>query len=154
MIEYYYEKEIRALNKNRIRYLVVGGMAVNLYGIHRLTKDMDLMIDLSRSHFEKFMKVIRALGYGTKAPEEKWGKLTAIAFSNRKDEDKRIDVFLKNPIDFTRAFNKRKIFRTDNFKISCVSLDDLVALKNKANRLRDWIDIGSLERMKKLKKKK
>lgn len=151
---YYYEKEIKALNRNRIKYLVVGGMAVNLYGVHRFTKDLDLMIDLSENHLEKFLKVIEPLAYYTKVPENKWKGLMAIAFINRRDEDKKIDVFLKNPIDFTLAYKKRKVFKADNFRISCVSLEDLLRLKNKADRLRDWIDIGSIKRMQALKKKK
>jgi predicted nucleotidyltransferase len=155
MLEYYYYgKEIKALNKNRIRYLVIGGMAVNLYGIHRLTRDLDLMIDLSEGHLQKFLKVIKPLGYYTKVPNAKWKELNAVAFINHRDEDKRIDVFLKNPTDFESAYKKRKIFRADNFRISCISLEGLIKLKNKADRLRDWVDIGSIKRMQELKKKK
>jgi predicted nucleotidyltransferase len=151
---YYYEKEIKALNKNRIKYLVIGGMAVNLYGIHRFTKDLDLMIDLSEKHWQKFLKAIGHLDYYTKVPENKWKNLTAIAFMNHRDEDKRIDVFLRNPMDFGRAYKNRKVFKIDNFRISCVSLKDLLKLKNQADRLRDWIDIGSIKRMQELKKNK
>lgn len=154
MIENYYEKEIKALNKSRIKYLVIGGFAVNLYGVHRLTKDLDLMIDLSANHLADFIKVISKLGYLTDVPESKWSKCTAIAFKNKDDEDKRIDVFLKNPIDFSAAYKKRKIFRSAGYNISCVGYDNLIELKNKANRLRDWIDIGSLKRMKELKNEK
>ena len=149
---YYYEKEIKVLNRNRIRYLVIGGMAVNLYGIHRFTRDLDLMIDLSEDHLQKFLKVIEHLDYFTKTPESKWKELSAIAFLNRKDEDKRIDVFMKNPIDFDRAYKKRKVFSAGNFRVPCVSLEDLLKLKTKADRLRDWIDIGSIKRMQELKK--
>jgi hypothetical protein len=154
MIGYFYEREIKAFNRNRIKYLVVGGMAVNLYGVHRQTNDLDLMINLSHDNFNKFMKVVGALGYYTKIPVKKWKEAVAIAFRDRKDEDKRIDVFLKNPIDFDQAYKHRKIFKPAGFKIPCVSLGDLLAMKNKADRLRDWIDIGSLKRMMELKRKK
>lgn len=154
MIEYYYEKEVKALNKSRIKYLIVGGFAVNLYGIHRLTKDMDMMIDLSKDNIDKLIKILGKLGYDTRIPKEKRGKLTAIAFFNKHDEDKRIDVFLKNPIDFDSAYKRRKIFRPAGYNISCVSFDDLIKLKNMADRLRDWIDIGSLKRARELKRKK
>lgn len=155
MLEYYYyEKEIKALNKNHIKYLVIGGMAVNLYGVHRLTMDLDLMIDLNENHWHKFLKVIEHLGYYTNVPEDNWKKLAAIAFLNHKDKDKRIDVFLKNPLDFNKAYKKRKVFRAGTFSVSCVSFNDLLKLKNRADRLRDWIDIGSLERVRELKRKK
>lgn len=154
MIEYYYENEIRALNRNKVKYLVVGGVAVNLYGLHRLTRDLDLMVDLSESHFDKFIKVLGKLKYKTVVPKDEWNKLSAIAFKCADDEDKRIDVFLKNPIEFSSAYKRRKVFKDKDFQISCVSFDDLLVLKNKADRVRDWIDIGSLKRIRKLKEKK
>jgi hypothetical protein len=151
---FFYETELKALNRNKIKYLVIGGLAVNLYGVHRFTQDLDLMIDLSAGQFEKFISIIAPLGYATKVPKNKWYKLNAITFANKQDKDKRIDVFLKNPLDFDRAYKRRKVFRTGKFQLSCVSLDDLLQLKDQADRLRDWIDIGSLKRVQQLKKGK
>lgn len=144
----YCEEVYRALNKNRIKYLVIGGIAVNLYGLMRLTRDLDLMIDLSEDNLDKFIKVIESLGYETKVPQTKWGKLTAIAFTNKADETKRVDIFLNNPIDFKRAYIKRKVFIVDGLRISCVSFDDLIKLKSKSERIRDLTDLGFLEKMK------
>ena len=152
---HFYEREIKGINKSRIRYLVVGGVAVNLYGLHRLTRDLDLMIDLSKNNFDEFIKIMDRLDYRTKVPKDKWNGLEAISFCNQKDEDKRIDVFLKNPMDFDSAYKKRRIFKVEKgLSISCISLQDLLFLKGKADRLRDWIDVGSLKRMIELKKKK
>jgi len=149
----YYEREIKTLNKSKIRYLVIGGLAVNLHGLHRLTMDLDLMIDLSKDNFDKFVEIMNKIGYETRVPRKEWDKHAAIAFRNKKEEDKRVDVFLKNPIDFSAAYKKRKVFKVDKLAISCVGFDDLITLKNKANRVRDWVDVGSLKRMKELKKK-
>jgi hypothetical protein len=139
---------------NRIKYLVVGGMAVNLYGLHRLTMDLDLMIDLSKANFTKFVEVMRGIGYETTIPGKEWDKHLAIAFRTKTDEDKRIDVFLKNPIDFKQAYKKRRVFTAGKLRISCIGLDDLLAMKDKAGRVRDWIDVGSLKRIQKLKGEK
>lgn len=144
----YCEEVYRALNKNRIKYLVIGGIAVNLHGLMRLTRDLDLMIDLSEDNLDKFIKVIESLGYETKVPKTKWEKLTAIAFTNKTDETKRVDIFLKNPIDFKRAYKRRKVFNVEGMRISCVSLDDLMKLKSKSERVRDWADLGFLEKVK------
>ncbi|MFA5839512.1 MAG: nucleotidyl transferase AbiEii/AbiGii toxin family protein [Candidatus Margulisiibacteriota bacterium] len=151
MIESFYEAEFKALNKHKIRYLIIGGVAVNLYGLHRLTRDLDLMIDLSKEHFEQFIEVMRKLGYKSKVPKTKWAKCSAVAFHNLKEEDKRIDVFLHNPIDFNEAYKKRKLFKCKGFSISCVSIDDLITMKDKADRIRDWIDVGSLKRIMEIK---
>ncbi|MBI5700739.1 nucleotidyltransferase [Candidatus Saganbacteria bacterium] len=150
----FYEKELKTLNKSKIKYLVVGGLAVNLHGLHRMTMDLDLMIDLSEENFAKFIEIMHHIGYETKVPKREWNKHSAIAFRTKEDEDKRIDIFLENPIDFDRAYKKRKVFSADKLRISCVGLDDLIAMKNKADRVRDWIDIGSLKRIQELKDKK
>jgi hypothetical protein len=36
----FYEQVFRVLHKHEVRYLVVGGVAVNLYGVLRMTADL------------------------------------------------------------------------------------------------------------------
>ena len=40
----FYLDLFRALQEQKVRYLVVGGVAVNLHGAERMTMDVDLMI--------------------------------------------------------------------------------------------------------------
>lgn len=142
----YYEDEIKALNKSRIKYLVIGGIAVNLYGLHRLTRDLDLMIDISEENLQCFVHLMNKLGYGSKISTEEWKGLISIGFRHKKDELKQIDIFLKNPIDFKSAYKNRKIIKLGKTKVSCVSLADLFKMKEIAGRDRDWIDIGYLKK--------
>lgn len=142
----YYEEEIKALNRSKIKYLVVGGIAVNLYGLHRLTRDLDLMIDITEENLQKFVHLMNELKYGTKISTEEWKGLVSIAFHHQKDKSKQIDIFLKNPIDFKSAYKRRRIIKLGKTKVSCVSLDDLLKMKEIAGRDRDWIDIGYLKK--------
>ena len=148
MRELYYEDEIKALNKSKIKYLVVGGIAVNLYGLNRFTRDLDLMIDINEENLAKFIDLVNKLGYGTKVAIDDWKGKVAIAFRHSKEENKQIDVFMKNPIDFNKAYKKRVTFKVGKANISCVNLDDLIRMKEKADRNRDWIDIGYLKKYK------
>lgn len=43
-----------------MRYVVVGGVAVNLHGYQRFTKDVDLVIELVA---DRALKALRALEY-------------------------------------------------------------------------------------------
>ena len=46
----------RSLNNNGVRYIMIGGFAVNLHGYNRATSDIDLWIDdttLNRKNFRK-----------------------------------------------------------------------------------------------------
>jgi hypothetical protein len=42
-----YEEIFREFEKAKVRYLFVGGVAINLYGYVRLTMDLDIMAVLS-----------------------------------------------------------------------------------------------------------
>ena len=41
------------LEKQKIRYLLCGGMAVNIYGIPRMTADIDLLLDFNEDNIER-----------------------------------------------------------------------------------------------------
>lgn len=41
-----FERVISALNDSRVDYVIVGGIAVVLHGVDRLTADLDLVVDL------------------------------------------------------------------------------------------------------------
>ena len=144
----YYEEEIKALNESKIEYLIVGGIAVNLYGLFRMTQDLDVMINISEETLEQFKSLMKKMGYETRVSIEKQKDVVAITFINKKEEYKRIDVFIKNPIDFEKAFKRRKMIKLGDTRVSCVSLDDLFKLKEMAGRDRDLIDIGYLRKFK------
>jgi hypothetical protein len=42
----FYVELFRALERAQVRYLLVGGVAVNLHGAERLTMDVDIMLAL------------------------------------------------------------------------------------------------------------
>ena len=58
----FYVDLFRELEKFEVRYLLVGGVAVNLHGIGRLTADIDLMLALDAENLSKFVSVGKVLG--------------------------------------------------------------------------------------------
>ncbi len=52
----YFEDVFRALNKAKVRYLVVGGVAVNIYGHPRFTGDIDILLLLESEQMVKGKK--------------------------------------------------------------------------------------------------
>jgi len=50
---------LRLLYLNKIRYLLCGGVAVNLYGVPRTTVDLDLILDLSHENLKNFIFTIK-----------------------------------------------------------------------------------------------
>lgn len=63
-----YEAVFRGLHRARVRYLIVGAVAVNLHGVPRMTADLDLMVDLVEGNLRTFVDTLAALGYRPRAP--------------------------------------------------------------------------------------
>ncbi len=164
----YYEDVINGLNEGGVRYLVVGGVALVLHGIVRLTVDFDLMLDLSPVNVEKFVSLVDRLGYKPKVPvsskdfidpvkRRQWineKNMKVFSFYNPKKQFEIVDVFAENPIDFNKAYENRVEVDAEDFKIPLVSVDDLKKLKRLSGRPQDIADIEALDDLSRLKEGK
>ena len=72
-----FEAIARVLNQASVRYLVVGGLAVNAHGYLRFTKDVDLVVQLIPDNVTRALDALATLGYRPLAP------VTANQFSDR-----------------------------------------------------------------------
>jgi hypothetical protein len=51
----------RALNREGVRYLLIGGFAVILHGLVRTTKDIDLLVDPSEENIRRVKRALASL---------------------------------------------------------------------------------------------
>jgi len=163
----FYEEVFRELNKNKVKYVVAGGVAVNLHGIPRVTGDLDLLIDLGKKNVANFSKAMKTLGYKPKAPvaiedfgieknRKSWIKdkgMRVFSLWNKEIPYRIIDVFVENPIDFKKLYSQRINISVGKFMIPVISIEHLIKLKTIAGRKQDVADIMSLRRVKRLRKK-
>jgi len=56
---------IQLLNKNKVRYLVIGGYAVAFHGHPRYTKDIDFWIGPYEANTKKLIKALYEFGFGS-----------------------------------------------------------------------------------------
>lgn len=160
----YYEKIFKELNRRQVRYLVVGGIAVNLYGVPRATMDLDLMVDLDRANLQKFIAALTELGFKQKLPvkiedlldpkkrriwqQEK--NMISFSLFHPQKPFQVVDIFVDNPIDFEVADRAKQTMGTGGPKIPVIGIDDLIILKQKAGRKQDLSDIEALRKIKEL----
>lgn len=162
----YYEKVLRELNASGVRYIVAGGIAVNLHGVPRTTSDLDILILLEPSNISKLTNAMKKLGYKPRAPVkfadinlenlEKWVQekhMKAFSFRNLQVPYEEVDVILDRPLDFEHAYKRVEFINAKNVSIPLVSIDDLMALKKHSGRLQDLSDIEALRKVKKIKQK-
>ena len=72
-------------------------------------------------------------------------------FINLKKLYKRIDIFLKNPVDFEMAYSHKTVMSVRDIKIKVASVEDIIKMKRVLGRPRDIEDIGHLEKIKLIK---
>jgi predicted nucleotidyltransferase len=156
---------IGELEKNEIKYLIIGGVAVNLYGHPRVTKDLDIMISFEKQNMDKFIDVMNRLNFKPRAPvdpvqladksmRDLWKNeknMKVFSFYNAKNDFEIIDVMIQDYIDFDLAYEKRQSMSDGVMDVSVVDINDLIRLKEIANRPRDKDDIEVLKKLKELK---
>ncbi|MFX1517593.1 MAG: nucleotidyl transferase AbiEii/AbiGii toxin family protein [Promethearchaeota archaeon] len=158
----FYFELLKELFNRQIQYLIVGGLAVNLHGIPRVTQDIDIIILMTNSNIKKINSVLKELNYIPRLPinpedlmnrgiVEIWIKdrnLKALSFYHKTDDYKGVDIVLVHPLDFEEAFKKRITKKIDNIEIYIVSIEDLIAMKVASGRGQDLSDVAMLEKVK------
>jgi len=155
-----YERIFAELNKAKVRYLVVGGVAVGFHGYPRLTADLDLMIDLDPDQVARALQVLIRLGLRPHIPEDPmrfadrvirrgWIRekgMLCFPWWHPSDSFFRLDVFVRHPIRFKPAYAKRKIMKAGALLVPAVCLKDLLRMKRLAGRPKDLEDIRMLRK--------
>lgn len=153
-----FEKVFRALNKARVKYLVVGGVAVNLHGYVRFTGDLDILVLLEETNLKKIDFVIKKLGYSERLPVSildlgnasqvrKWLKeknMKTFTLNPPKDNLLQIDIIIEESTKFSKIAPQKIVKKISGVSIPVISIDDLLTMKKKANRKRDIDDIKAL----------
>ncbi|MCX7735960.1 MAG: nucleotidyltransferase family protein [Candidatus Kapabacteria bacterium] len=162
----YYFDFLEELYKQDIKYLIVGGLAVNLYGVPRITQDIDIIVSTDEENLIKILQILENLNYKPQLPikaeeilnSEKikfWienKNLKAFSFYNFDDNSKIIDILLAHNLDFNSAYQRKKTLKIKDFLINLVSIDDLIELKRFAGRLQDFSDVEMLEKVKQIER--
>ena len=158
---FFYEDLFKALEKDKIEYVVVGGLALVLHGVVRLTADLDLIVALNKDNINQFAKTMTRLGYKPKVPvpaeqlgdaekRKEWieGKnMKVFSFFHQKEHFRLIDVFVTEPIPFKELNKEKKIVKVNDISIPICSIKHLIELKEKAGRPQDLSDIKALKKI-------
>lgn len=134
-------------NANGVEYLVIGGHAVNAYGIPRMTKDLDVLI---RPTLENSREVLRALAsFGASLEGTTADDLCDLeTILQLGVEPSRIDILQTIPgISFDQAWANRTTGVIDEtLSAPFISREDLITNKLASGRPQDLADVDHLRR--------
>ncbi|MDH5355843.1 MAG: nucleotidyl transferase AbiEii/AbiGii toxin family protein [Gammaproteobacteria bacterium] len=153
------ESVFLALNHASVRYLVAGGVAVNIHGYQRMTSDLDLVINLDADNIKKTLAALEPLGYSPIIPvsandfanaekRNDWinnKNMQVLSLQSYQYPDTTIDIFVTEPFDFKIEYNtslSTNIFA--DVAVRVVSIPTLIVMKTQAGRNRDLDDIEHL----------
>ena len=150
----------QVLNNAGIAYVVVGGVAVNLHGHTRFTKDLDLFIGFDDDNLHKALLALQSHGFVPLLPvpildfadptiRKQWideKGMVVFQLYEVADTSRRIDIFVDEPLPFdTLLADAARITLGVANNVPIASIAHLIQLKRIANRPQDLSDIEKLQ---------
>src|SRR5688572_10089960 len=140
-----FKEFIELLNKNNVRFIVVGAYAVGLHGYVRFTGDLDVWVEPSTENAAKLMKCLQSFGFGS---------VTGLIAQDFEKENSvvqlgypplRIDILTSvSGINFSESYQKKEITIIDDVNVPYLDLDSLKKNKSSTNRKKDLGDLENL----------
>lgn len=141
-----FKELLNLLEKNKCRYLIIGGYAVMKYSEPRFTKDLDLLIATDEANAKAVYNTLKEFGAPLKGLTEK-DFAEPGHFYKMGRAPLRVDVLMSVPgVDFQQAWTRRESQMIDGVQMHFISKSDLIAAKKAAGRPQDLIDVEQLEK--------
>ena len=138
-----------ALNREEAKYVLVGALAMQLWGSTRATRDVDILIEASVPNAERVLRALGEIGFGLAkewfADEVAKKPVTIIG------DSPRVDVLtVAWSVRYPEAARDATVFEVEGVKIPAASIEHLIVSK-RTGRLQDAADIETLEEIRRLR---
>ncbi len=149
----------KGLNEAGIDYLVMGGLAVNFYGVPRMTYDIDIAALPDRENLVKTVRLFGEWGYKPRVPvnpedladesiRDGWLKeknMTAFTFYSESLPIGEIDLLFHLPVPYAELREKAVYMDIQGVKVPVISIGHLIQLKSLTGREQDLADVEYLK---------
>ena len=137
---------ITLFTKNNVKYVLVGGFAVNYYGYIRTTQDIDILLYPSKENARGIMKSLDEFGFGKAGIPQEYFETEGTAI-HLGAEPNRIDLLTHLiGISNDHIFANMNQVDYEGIKINIISFKDLLDCKRNSKRQRDLADADELEK--------
>ena len=148
-----------ALAEASVRYLIVGGVAVNAHGYQRLTNDLDLVLEMESTNIRNALAALSALGYRSMLPvamedfadpvvRGRWvdeRNLQVFSLTSDRFPETTVDIFATAPFAFDEEYEHALSEEIDpGVEMRFVRLSTLMQMKAATGRPRDQDDVQHL----------
>jgi hypothetical protein len=146
-IEKDFREFIELLNKNSVRYLIVGGYAFSFHAEPRFTKDIDFFVEGSEENAKRLLNALAGFGFKdiglSKADFIKPGDIVQLGVP-----PVRIDLMNSvTGLDFATAWENKVTGSYGDIPAFFISKADLIQNKMAVGRKQDLSDIDRLQKI-------
>ena len=139
---------IKALEQNKVKYVLVGGYSVILHGYSRTTGDLDIWVEKTKENFQLLTNAFHSFGMSM-------FDMTENNFLHNPNFD--VFTFGRPPVSidiitqlkgcvFENVYQNSSIVEVDNLLVRLIHINDLLHAKKSANRPKDNDDIQHLQK--------
>jgi len=129
----YQKALLQDLNAVGVQYLVVGGKAMQAYGIKRESLDLDLWVSRFGGNPDRLYPLLHERLHSTSSKlSPDWLRISQrrVALPSDSLPDHEIDILTSiDDLDFNGAFERATWMRSDDMSLPVASLQDLVEIK-------------------------
>jgi predicted nucleotidyltransferase len=153
------ESIFKALNQADVRYLIVGGVAVNAHGYGRSTYDVDLVLSMDPENIALAFSVLGEAGYTPVVPvtaeefadresRECWRRekgMVVLPMTSDRHPDAPLDLFVTEPFSFSEE-HASALWQelAPGLRIPVIRLETLLTMKRDSGRPKDLADLDEL----------
>jgi len=159
-----YEEILKEFQRQKVKYILVGGMAFNLLGGQRNTLDMDILVEMTDENLKKIVKILKKAGYHVKQPvdpvmiadaktRKDWienKNMKAFNFYKNEKSYEEVDIVIDSPVNFKNAIKNALKVKIKGLSLIILSPKDFVKMKKVSGRDKDLKDIEDLKLVRKV----
>ena len=140
--------------KHELRYILIGGFAVNLHGYQRFTGDMDILLEDTLENRRKLRASFSNLGMGDIPLLETikfipgW---TDFPMNNGLRLDILTDLKGINNFTFEECYRISSLAEIENVPVRFLHINHLIENKEIVNRDKDKLDVQQLKKIRKFR---
>jgi len=141
-----FKEFIELMISNRVRFVMIGGYACNLYRNPRATGDINFLVASDIENEARLRQALTEFGFGSTLPPEPQTLLEIGKVIMLGHAPLRIDILTKiDGVEFTEVYETRRHVELDAMTIPVISPETLLKNKRAAGRPKDLPDVIELE---------
>ncbi len=141
-----FQEFILAINKAKVKYVLVGGYSVIYHGFPRTTGDLDIFVEVSKPNYSNLKKAFEIFGLSLfdMTEDNFLNNLNMNVFSFGRPPVS-IDILKEiTGLTFTEVFDKAIDTEIENIPLKVIHLNHLKINKKQSGRNKDLNDLDNL----------